>query len=436
MRDLAGKRVLVVGMARSGVAAARLALARGARVTTTDLKADAPAVEGAVAVHGQHRREDFLGADLIVVSPGVPARQADLAAAAAAGVPVVGELGFAASLLPAGLPVGAVTGTNGKSSTTWFLGQLLRAAGRNPFVGGNLGTPLSMAVGGGWDAAAVEVSSYQLELPGGFHPRAGVILNLTPDHMGRHGDMANYAATKGRLFAVMGPEDFAILPAGDPWLAPLAAQTRATVLWLGAAPGVALEGSTLQLRGTPDDGEIALSALKLPGLHNRWNAAAAALLGVCLGLRREALDLGALTALPHRLELVAERDGVRWVNDSKATNVDAALVGIEGLGGQQIVLLGGQGKEGADYGALRPALDRHAAHVICFGATGPEIAAALPGLPLDTVPTLAQAVALAARLAAPGQAVLLSPACASFDEFRDFEHRGAVFTRLARGEMA
>lgn len=432
MRDLAGSRVLVVGMARSGVAAARLALARGATVTCTDLKAEASVVEGARCIYGVHRREDFLGADLIVVSPGVPARQPDLLAAAAAGVPVMGELGFAASLMPSKLPIGAVTGTNGKSSTTWFLGQLLRRAGRNPFVGGNLGTPLSAAVGGDWDAAAVEVSSYQLELAGGFHPRAGAVLNLTPDHMGRHGDMSNYAATKGRLFAEMGPEDFAILPAGDPWLTPLAATTRASVLWLGGSPGITLDASGATLRGTPDDGALSLVALKLPGAHNRWNTAAAALLGICLGLRRDDLDLGALTALPHRLELVAERDGVRWVNDSKATNVDAAMVGIEGLAGRQIVLLGGQGKEGADYAALRPTLERHAAHILCFGASGPEIAAALPGLPLEIVPTMAEAAARAAHLARAGESILLSPACASFDEFRDFEHRGEVFARLAR----
>lgn len=430
MRELAGARVLVVGMARSGVAAARLARARGATVKTTDLRPDAPAVEGCEAVHGHHRRADFLESDLIVVSPGVPAAQPDLAAARAQGVEVVGELGFAASFLT--VPVVAVSGTNGKSSTTHFLGQLLRGAGYRPFVGGNLGVPLSVGVGQDIDLAVLEVSSYQLELAGGLHPHAAAILNLTPDHLGRHGTMAGYSLAKGRLFAEMGPDDFAAVPAQDPLLVAQLERTRARRLWLGGAPGVRVEGRQVWLSGTPDDGPIALDGLRLLGAHNRENAAAAALLAVCMGARREALDLSALTALSHRLELVHEAGEVRWVDDSKATNVDAALVGIAGVGGQQIVLLGGLGKEGADYRPLAPVLAAHARRILCFGQTGPEIAAALAELPVTLVPTMAEAVALAAREARPGEVVLLSPACASFDEFRDFEHRGDVFAALAR----
>lgn len=431
MRDrLDGKRVLVVGLARSGVAAARLALARGARVTCTDLRADAPAVEGCRLVYGRHEFEDFVGADLVVVSPGVPAGSPYLAAAREAGVEVVGELGFAASFLD--VPVAAVSGTNGKSSTTWFLGQLLRQAGFRPFVGGNLGVPLSAGVGADIDVAALEVSSYQMELPGGFHPRAAAILNLTPDHLGRHGTMAAYAEAKGRLFAEMGPRDYAIVPAGDPWLSPLVARTAGRALWLGGEPGARIEGEAAWLTGTPDDGEVSLAGLRLLGEHNRTNAAAAALLAVCMGAGRACLDVSALTPLAHRLELVAEAGGVRWVDDSKATNVDAAVVGILGVGGRQVVLLGGLGKEGADYAGLRPALESHARVVICFGRTGPAIADALTGLQPRLVPTLAEAVALAGEEARPGEVVLLSPAAASFDEFRDFEHRGEVFAALAR----
>lgn len=430
MTRLDGARVLVVGLARSGAAAARLARGLGATVTTTDLRPDAPVIEGCTPVHGQHRPEDFLGADLIIVSPGVPAAVPLLVEARSAGVRVVGELGFAASYLT--VPAVAVTGTNGKSSTTHFLGQLLRGAGFRPFVGGNLGTPLSSAIGSDFDVAVLEVSSYQMELPGGFHPKAAAILNLTPDHLGRHGDMAGYAEAKGRVFAEMGPEDFAAVPAHDPWLSPLLERTAARGLWLGGSPGLRIDGSTAWLGGTPDDGRLDLSVLPLPGEHNRWNAATAALLAVCMGARREALDLGALTPLAHRLELVATGRGVRWIDDSKATNVDAALVGITGVGGQQIVLLGGQGKEGADYGALRPALAKHARSILCFGLTGPEIAAALLGLPTHTVSSMADAVREAAAEARAGEVVLLCPACASFDEFRDFEHRGDVFAALAR----
>lgn len=430
MRELSGARVLVVGMARSGVAAARLARARGARVTTTDLRAEAPTVDGCEAVHGRHRREDFLAADLIVVSPGVPAAAPDLVAAREAGVELVGELGFAASFLD--VPVVAVSGTNGKSSTTHFLGQLLAAAGFRPFVGGNLGVPLSSAIGSDMDVAVLEVSSYQLELPGGLHPRAAAILNLTPDHLGRHGTMEGYAAAKGRLFAEMGPEDFAAVPEGDRHLAPLMAGTRARRLWLGGAPGVRLEGEAAVLSGSPDDGPVSLASLGVLGAHNRENAATAALLAVCMGAPRARLDMSKLTALAHRLQVVHQVDQIRWVDDSKATNVDAALVGIRGVGGSQIVLLGGQGKDGADYRELAPALAAHARLVLCFGQSGPEIAAALPGLPVRLVPGMADAVALAAREARAGEVVLLSPACASFDEFRDFEHRGDVFAALAR----
>lgn len=427
---LAGRRVLVVGMARSGVSAARLARRLGASVTCTDTRADAPAVEGCAQVYGAHRREDFLGADLIVVSPGVPAAQPDLLAAREAGVEVVGELGFAAAHLRA--PIVAVTGTNGKSSVTWFTAQLLEQAGRRVFAGGNLGTPLSEAVGEDWDVAVVEVSSYQLELPGALHPVAAALLNLTPDHLGRHGTMAGYAAAKARLLERMGPEDTAVLPPDDPWLAPLGRTTRARVLWIDGSPGARVREDALALTGTRDDGTLSLAGLALPGAHNRRNVAAAALLAVSAGAPRAALDLARLRPLPHRLELVAEHGGVRWINDSKATNIEAAQVGIAGVGGTLVVLLGGQGKEGADYSALRPALAGHARAIVCFGASGPEIAEALEGLPVEVTPTMAAAMRAAARQAVPGDAVLLSPACASFDEFRDFEHRGRVFAELAK----
>lgn len=427
---MVGQRVLVVGMARSGQAAAALALRLGAQVTATDLRADAPVVPGVTAIYGEHRRADFLSADLIITSPGVPPGMAHLAEARAAGVPVLGELGFAAQRIK--VPIAAVTGTNGKSSTTWYLGQLSRAVGVRTFVGGNLGTPLSEAVGSNAALVVAEVSSYQLELAGDFHPKVGVILNLTPDHLARHGDMATYAAVKGRIFARMGPDDTAVLPLGDRWLAPLAARTAARVLWLGGAPGVRIEGEALIFEGTDDDGAISLEALRLLGPHNRVNAAAAALLAISIGLPRRALDLGALSPLKHRLELVHSAGGVRWIDDSKATNVEAAQIGVAGVGGAQVVLLGGQGKEGADYSALRPALSAHGRRIICFGESGPEMAAALAGLPVTLVPTMAEAVALAAREAQPGEAVLLSPAAASFDEFQNFEHRGEVFAALAR----
>ncbi len=429
---LQGRRVLVVGMARSGRSAARLARSEGAEVTCTDLRTDVEPVEGCTMVLGAHRRPDFLGADLVVVSPGVPANQPDLAAAAAAGVPILGELAFAAERIPA--PLVAVTGTNGKSTVTHFTGLLLEAAGRRCFVGGNLGRPLSEAVLGGvaWDVVVAEVSSYQLEWPGTLAPAAACILNLTPDHLTRHGTMEAYGAAKVRVFARMGPEGLAVLPAGDPLLERLAGETGGRRAWIGDLPGVRVEpdGLLLDLGDGAVHG-IPLARFAVPGRHNAWNAGVAALLACAVGVVPGALDLGALTALAHRMETVADAGGIAWINDSKATNVAAAVTGLCGLERPLVVLLGGDGKAGEDYALLRPALAL-AHDVICFGRSGPPIAAALAGLPVHRVGGMAEAVALARRLAHPGDAVVLSPACASFDEFRNFEHRGDVFRALAR----
>ncbi|MCK6503311.1 UDP-N-acetylmuramoyl-L-alanine--D-glutamate ligase [Myxococcota bacterium] len=433
---LTDRRVVVMGMGRSGQAAALLARELGAQVITTDLRGELPAVPGCEAVHGQHREADFRQADLVVVSPGVAAAHPMLAVARQAGAQVLGELAFALQSCP-GLPVLAVTGTNGKSSTTWFLGQLLEGAGRHPFVGGNIGVPLSglalarlqgqpsaMAV----DVLVLEISSYQLELPGDLAPLAGCVLNLTPDHLGRHGDMAGYAAAKRRLFERTGPQDTAWLAADRGRVQAMAPGLPCAVRWLGDHPGVTVQDDALHFVGTPDDGPVPLRELRLLGAHNRENVAAACALALSLGVPRAALDLSRLSALPHRLQLVHQAGGVRWINDSKATNVDAALVGIRAMDRPAVVLLGGLGKEGADYAPLAPALAKARA-VIAFGASGSEIAATLGA---RRVGTMAEAVALAARLAGPGDAVLLSPACASFDEFQDFEHRGRVFADLAR----
>jgi UDP-N-acetylmuramoylalanine--D-glutamate ligase len=425
--DLRGRRVLVVGMARSGVAAARLAVRLGARVTCTDARAEAPRVEGCDHAYGGHVRDTFLAADLIVVSPGVPARQTDLAAAAAAGVPLIGELAFAAAHLTA--PIFAISGTNGKSTTTHLLGQMLANAGMRVFVGGNIGRPLSEAVGEPLDAVVVEVSSYMMELPGAFRPRAAVVLNLTPDHLERHGSMDSYGAHKCRIFARMGPDDVAIVPAGDARLLRLAAGYPGTRLFLDSAPGVRVEADRLRIGGTPDAGEVLLGAFALPGAHNRANLAAAVLLAVCAGVPRASLDLGRLSGLPHRLEPVAVRRGVTWINDSKATNVDSTLVALAAADlPRTVVLLGGKGKDGAPYDALVAPL-RAARRVVCFGAEGPRIAAALEasGIAVARAEGLDEAVTVAAAATTPGDTVLLSPACASFDQFTDFENRGRAF---------
>jgi UDP-N-acetylmuramoylalanine--D-glutamate ligase len=428
----ASRRLLVVGMARSGVAAAKLAVAQGWQVRCTDRRVDAPRVDGTEATYGRHETDDFLGADCIVVSPGVPASMPEIAAARAAGVLVVGELGFAAAHLDC--PILAVSGTNGKSTTTHLLAQLCARAGWRTFEGGNIGRPLSEAVGEPLDVAVVEVSSYQMELPGRFRPRAAVILNLTPDHLERHGTMDNYGAHKCRMFAHMGPDDVAAVPAGDARLRRLADEQPGRRLLLGGAPGVRVEGGALHLRGVHDPGPVALDGFTLPGAHNLENLAAAVLLALAAGLWRADLRIAGLTGLPHRMELVHRTpEGITFINDSKATNVESALAAFAGLAAPFVALVGGKGKAGAQYDALAAPL-RQARAVLCFGEEGPALHAALARneVAAELVPSLQAAVPRAAALAQPGDTVLLSPACASFDEFRDFEHRGAQFSAWAR----
>lgn len=424
--NLYRKRVTVLGAARSGRAAANLALSKGAEVTLTDLKADARPMEGVHCVFGRHDDQD-LDADVVVVSPGVPERAPPVQKALANGATVVSELAFAWEFIPHDRPLIAITGTNGKSTVTEFTAQLLRAAGLDTFAGGNLGTPLSAAAANcTFDAYVVEVSSYQMELPGQFTPSVATVLNLTPDHLKRHGTMACYAEHKCRVFDRMGDGGFAVLPADNPVLLQAAEGRPGRRLWIGQQPGVVLEGEGAWV----GDAFVDLSGFGVLGEHNRLNAGVACLLAHGAGLSIDQLKPSALRGLPHRMERVQTDDGLIWVNDSKATNVAAALTGLSGLGQPAIVLLGGQGKDGADYASLKPHLQRGC---VTFGASGPDIASVLNGQVLAQAPDLETAVDLARKAAQPGDAVVLSPACASFDEFDNFEQRGDVFRALARG---
>jgi UDP-N-acetylmuramoylalanine--D-glutamate ligase len=285
------------------------------------------------------------------------------------------------------------------------------------------------------DFAVIEVSSYQLELPGELAPTAAVVLNLASDHLDRHGTMDNYGTTKTSLFKNMPSTGFAALPkkgVSNPNGLLNHGEIAAQPLWLDNSPGITREGNHASLRNTPDDGPLNLADLTLLGEHNRDNATAAALMCICVGVPRSAIDFSVLTALPHRLQPVHQSNGVTWVNDSKATNVDAALVGIAGISRPMIVLLGGAGKPGAKYQRLQTVLKESARRVVCFGAAGAEIAAAIDVDNIEQVPTLSDAVSTAAKLARAPDVVLLSPACASFDEFNNFEERGHVFTSLAQ----
>ncbi len=448
---LAGQRVLVVGLARSGVAAARVALNRGARVTVTDRRA-ATELGPAVAELGSsvefalggHDPADFTGADLVVVSPGVPLALPEIQAARRQGVPVWAEVELAFRLLPP-VPLLGITGTNGKSTTTALAGALL-ARDRRVFVGGNLGTPLSELVLADREVEAlvVELSSFQLEGIERLRPQVAAFLNLTPDHLDRYRDLDAYGQAKARLFMNQQAGDHAVANARDPRALALAGTSRGRLLTFGfgdPAPRGARApeaGGSFWLAPTPGAPErYALRSRALRGRHNLENAMAAALCARLLGASGAQVQAGldAFAGLPHRLELVRERGGVEWVNDSKATNVDSTAVGLAAFppGRRHVVLiLGGRGKR-APYAPLAPLFAERVKALLTLGEDAPTIERELSSAaPTERAGTLEAAVRRAAALAGEGDVVLLSPACASFDQFKNYEQRGEAFRRLVQ----
>ena len=422
---VSGKRITVLGGGVSGRAAATLARDRGAVVVLSDIDPDCPHLDGVENCMGGHP-DRILQADIVVVSPGIPATIAPVQRAREYGAEITGELGFAARFLDSETPVVAITGTNGKSTVTAFTGQLFESAGWKTFAGGNLGRPLSEAVGESWDVLVVEVSSYQMELPGSFSPDVAIVLNLTPDHLARHENMENYAAHKLRLLEVTRLDGEVVLPESNSDLDRLALAIDRDFRRLDTPSGFVLEGESARMLGS----EVDLSRLALAGSLNRRNAATACLLAQLAGLPHGDLRPDLLSALPHRMQGLAVQGELSWFNDSKATNVEATLAGVSGMEEPICLLLGGQGKSGADYGALRTLFDGPVVRVVAFGQAGPSIAQAMEGLCCTLVGTLADAVVEAAAHTQPGASVVLSPACASFDEFDNFTHRGQVFQSL------
>ena len=445
--ELRGKRVLVMGLGRSGLGAARLCAELGARVTGTDLRSSDSLGDGAAdlaglgvaLVLGEHRAADFVDADVVVLSPGIPLDQPQVAAAIAAGVPVLGELELAAGQL--GCPVLAITGTNGKSTTTTFAGELLRAAGQATFVGGNLGIPLSEGVlERRWDAAVVEVSSFQLESAPGLHPRVAAMLNCTEDHLDRYPDFAAYRAAKERIFANLGPGDVVVYNAADPVVREMVAGLPSRLLAFRASEvdGAHARGGVLVLREGDRTDEIDLSPFTVAGSHNVENLMAAALGARAMGVPVEVIrdTLPRLRGLPHRMEHVRTLDRVSWFNDSKATNVASAAKTLEGAVGPRgaaaaVILLGGKDK-GGDYRPLVETMRGRVRCAVLFGSAAAVIEEALVGeeIPYQRVDDLDSAVAEARDRACPGDTVLLAPACSSYDQFRDFEQRGDHFRVL------
>jgi UDP-N-acetylmuramoylalanine--D-glutamate ligase len=434
-----GKRVVVVGGAASGVAAARLLVERGAAVTLTDLR---PALDGAAELAargvslalGSHPEGLLTGADLVVVSPGVPAGQPSVAAARAAGVPVIGEIELASRWLRGRLV--AITGTKGKSTTTALTGRMLEAAGVRVLVGGNIGTPLASQVAQSTadTVHVVEVSSFQLETADTFHPWIAVLLNLTADHLDRHASVEEYAAAKARIFLRQTAHDIAVANADDPRAMAMASAGRARVVRFARDArideGVTVAGGWIVDRGAGGDTPLVkTSDVRLIGPHLLADVLAAAAVARIVGAAPAAIAsaVASFTGLEHAMEFVAEIGGVRFVNDSKATNVDAARQAIETFGPGLVVIMGGRFK-GGDLGLLRPALASRGATVVAIGEAAPLLQAAFDGAAtVRTAGSMGEAVRVAMAAAARGGDVLLAPACASFDMFENYAARGRAF---------
>jgi UDP-N-acetylmuramoylalanine--D-glutamate ligase len=445
-----GKRVVVVGGAASGVAAARLLVGRGAAVTLTDLR---PALDaagdltsiGVTLELGAHPEGLFTAADLIVVSPGVPASQASVAAARAAGVPVVGEVELASRWLRGRIV--AITGTKGKSTTTALTGRMLEAAGLPVAVGGNIGTPLSSQVEASTPETlhVVEVSSFQLETTDTFHPWIAALLNLSADHLDRHASVEEYAAAKAHLFTRQTEADVAVANADDERSMAMAGAGRARVVRFARDAqidaGVTVAGGWIVDRGSGGDTKLVpVADVRLIGPHLLADVLAAAAIARAAGVTPEPIAeaVRAFTGLEHAMELVGEVRGVRFVNDSKATNVEAARQAIETFGRGLVVIMGGRFK-GGDLRSLRPALTSRGASVVAIGESAPLLQEAFDGAASVRVAgTMAEAVQAAMTAAGPGGSVLLAPACASFDMFENYAARGLAFkaavAALRRGE--
>ncbi|MEO8901072.1 MAG: UDP-N-acetylmuramoyl-L-alanine--D-glutamate ligase [Polyangiaceae bacterium] len=439
--ELSGKRVVVVGLGKSGVAAAKLCLARGARVTGTDSAlADEVSTEakalGIELVLGGHADAKLETADLIVVSPGVP-KLPELAAAELAGVEVIGELELAARFIEA--PIIAIGGTNGKSTTTTLVGDMFNAAGLRTFVGGNLGTPSAEAVGVNYDVVVFEVSSFQLERVPSFKPRVSVLLNITEDHLDRYPNFLAYAEAKGNAFANQTADDVAIIPEGDQDCERQARRGKAPRLSFGRYGDYVVSGRTVTETRTGEVFDLEDSALH--GRHNLENAAAAiaAVRALDLSLAPVRQALRAFQPLPHRMARVASFGGVNFYDDSKGTNVGASVTALRGLAEERGVLIaGGRDKQG-DYEPLVSALEAKGRAVVVIGEAAQRIAGAVGSrVPLEYARSMADAVSQAFGRAKPGDAVLLSPACSSFDMFKSYADRGDQFVsavqRLAQSQ--
>ena len=444
VENIPSRRAVVMGMARTGRAAAAALARRGAEVVGTDMK-EIPGLreelpQGVALELGCHREETFRRCDLLVVSPGIPATDRFIQTALAAGAEVISEIELAWRLCPA--PIAAVTGTNGKTTATTMLGAILEEAGYRAPVGGNIGRPLVNVVeneGQEADFVVSEVSSFQLEWAPTLRPRVGVITNVTPDHLDRHPDLDGYAEVKARLLANQGPGDAKVLNADDPLTARYLPGGRQAALAFSRkkAPetGAYAEGGWIYLcLGGSRERVCAAGELAVPGVHNLENFLAACAAAGFLGAGADAMARLArrFRGLPHRMEPVAEIGGVRWVNDSKGTNVGATVMSLESVDGPVLLIAGGTDK-GSDLTPMLDPLRKRARTMVLIGKAADRFDRFFRGkVPVERAATLEEAVRRCAEAARPGDTVLFSPACASFDQFRDYVHRGEVFREAVR----
>jgi len=465
--EVENRRFVVVGLGLSGAAVCRFLLRRNARVFATDLSMDM-AIEktaeelrglGADVLLGRHADQAFRSADAIVISPGVPHTLAPFEEARSRGVPVIGEIELAARFVSR--PMLAITGTNGKTTVTTLIGDILRRSGQRVFVGGNIGNPLIEWVDRNEpvDWIVLEVSSFQLDTSETFRPDIGVLLNITEDHLDRYASMQEYAASKFRLFHRQRAEDWAVLNAGDAFVRQFADTIGAHRLWYNVSEaGAPQEGARVTDSGiqwrVPDELLDAVEKrsgsrmrdpaerwfrvdrrdIGLPGRHNVENVAASILACTAAGASEEAIrdTIRTFTGLNHRMTRVGVVDGVTFVDDSKATNVDAVVRALEGYDHNVVILLGGRDKM-SPFERLRDAVSAHVRHAVLLGEAAEAIEEAIRDLvPVHRASSMEEAVTVGFRLARPGDVVLLSPACASFDMFTSYAHRGQVFCEAVR----
>jgi UDP-N-acetylmuramoylalanine--D-glutamate ligase len=448
--ELNGKRTLVVGLGKSGVASALFMKAHGARVTVSDTKSgdelrnEIPVLldHGITVETGGHGERTFRGQDLIVVSPGVPVDAPPLVQARSLGETVIGEIELAAQFLPG--PIVAITGSNGKTTTTTLTGEIMAAAGLPTLVGGNIGTPaISLAERAKPDTIVVlEISSFQLETIKTFRPKIAVVLNVTPDHLDRHRTFEIYTNAKARIFENQQGSDFAVLNADDPTCEAMGARTRAQVFWFSrqkeVQQGAWVRDGNVVFRDAKGQREILqTSEIPLKGAHNLENVLAAvsasALMGCAPDKIRQAVH--DFKAVEHRLEFVASIAGVDYYNDSKATNVDATIKALESFPANIHLILGGKDK-GSDYTVLNDLIRQRVKRIYTIGAAAAKIESQVKGAEVVHAETLENAIRKAHATAQSGDIVLLAPACASFDQFKSYEHRGKMFKEIVKGLMS